>query len=108
MITATYDRIWRIVRRIPRGRVATYGQIARMVRVGPRQVGYALHNVPHGMELPWHRVINSQGRVSLPRAGGYERQKALLLKEGIRFNREKVDLQRYQWRTRVSSSSARP
>ncbi|MDQ3283053.1 MAG: MGMT family protein, partial [Acidobacteriota bacterium] len=61
-----YERIWSVVRRIPRGRVATYGQIAELADLeGPaRQVGYALHNLPEPSDVPWHRVINARGEIS--------------------------------------------
>ena len=96
-----YSIIWQTVKRIPRGKVATYGQIARMTGLDgqARLVGYALHNIPHGMEIPWHRVINSKGMISLPKlSGGYERQKKLLLKEKIVIRKEKVDLKSFGWK----------
>ena len=93
-------RIWDTVRRIPRGRVATYGEIARACGFPrhARLVGYALHNLPQGANIPWHRVINSQGRISLPRRNGhYQRQKSLLEKEGVVFSRERISLSSYSW-----------
>ena len=98
----TYSLIWQAVKKIPRGKVATYGQIARVAGMDgqARLVGYALHNIPHGMEIPWHRVINSKGMISLPRlTGGYERQKKLLQKEKIMLRSEKVDLKIFGWKT---------
>ena len=64
-----WKRIYEIVRKVPRGRVATYGQVAALagLKGHARQVGYALHALPNGTTVPWHRVINAQGRVS-PRA----------------------------------------
>lgn len=97
-----------MVRRIPRGRVATYGQVARMAGLGPhaRQVGYALAALPEAHDdVPWHRVINAQGRVS-PRAepGWDELQRQLLRREGVRFDGEgRASLARFQWRPRSAS-----
>lgn len=96
----TYEIIWQTVRGIPKGRVATYGQVALLSGfIGQaRLVGYALHGVPPSMKIPWHRVINAQGRISLPRGGGqYARQKRMLMNEGVMFVKEKIDLQKYGW-----------
>lgn len=97
-----YELIWSVVQQIPKGRVATYGQIAELCDLEghARQVGYALHNLPEGSRLPWHRVINSRGEVS-PRSGGdsHELQRLLLEAEGVEFDaRGRVDLKRYRWR----------
>ncbi|HEY7675468.1 MAG TPA: methylated-DNA--[protein]-cysteine S-methyltransferase [Candidatus Methylomirabilis sp.] len=85
---SAYDRIYRAVRRIPRGRVATYGDIAELAGLPgrARQVGYALHALPTGSTVPWHRVINRAGRISLPpEAGGLE-QRFRLMAEGVRVD----------------------
>ena len=101
---AGYRRIYRAVRRIPRGSVATYGQIA--VQAGlprqHRQVGYALHALPRGSDVPWQRVINAKGEVSARRAPGVEgMQRAVLESEGVVFDAlGRVDLGRYQWQPR--------
>jgi methylated-DNA-protein-cysteine methyltransferase-like protein len=97
---SNYDLIWETVRQIPRGRVATYGEVAEQAGVPgqARLVGYALHNLPAKSDVPWHRVINSQGRISLPRGNsGYQRQMRLLRKEGVRFAHGRVDLARFGW-----------
>jgi methylated-DNA-protein-cysteine methyltransferase-like protein len=97
---SNYQLIWETVRQIPRGRVATYGEVAEQAGIPgqARLVGYALHNLPASSDAPWHRVINSQGRISLPRGtSGYQRQKRLLLKEGVAFEKENVDLARFGW-----------
>jgi methylated-DNA-protein-cysteine methyltransferase-like protein len=89
-----------MVRQIPRGRVATYGDIARLSSlVGQaRQVGYALHALPSNSNVPWHRVINSRGKISLPKANGhYKVQKQLLEKEGVVFEEGRVDLKEFGW-----------
>jgi methylated-DNA-protein-cysteine methyltransferase related protein len=96
-----YDRIYKVVRRVPRGRVATYGQIAELAQAsGPRQVGYALHSLPEGHDLPWHRVINARGEISLDAGlGGGGLQRALLEAEKIVFDKKgRVDLKKYQWK----------
>jgi methylated-DNA-protein-cysteine methyltransferase-like protein len=95
-----YQAIWGLVQQVPRGKVATYGEIAKLAGLlgQARLVGYALHNLPHGINIPWHRVINSKGRISLPKVSGqYESQKRLLEKEGVVFVRDKIDLDKYGW-----------
>jgi methylated-DNA-protein-cysteine methyltransferase-like protein len=97
-----WERVYAVVRRIPPGSVATYGQVARIAGLegGARQVGYALHALPAGTRVPWHRVINSRGGISLhPRSGGDVTQRLLLEKEGVRFNAAgRTDLGRYGWK----------
>ena len=98
-----YELIWREVQQIPRGRVATYGQIAELAGLEghARQVGYALHNLPDGSDVPWHRVINAKGEVS-PRTAGdsHELQRMLLEAEGVSLDvRGRVDLRAFLWRT---------
>ncbi len=86
------------IRRIPKGRIATYGSIARQAGNprAARQVARVLHACSRTENLPWHRVINSQGRISLPRVRGYERQKRLLIAEAIVFgDGDRVDLERF-------------
>ena len=101
-----YSRIYAVVRRIPRGRLATYGQVARLAGLGghARQVGYALHALTDESRVPWHRVINAQGRVSgRAEPGGDLVQRSLLEREGVRFDeRGRTELARYQWRPRPS------
>lgn len=97
------DRIYEIVRKIPRGKVATYGQVAILagMRGHARQVGYALAALPPDVRVPWHRVINAKGCVSI-RVNGQpdERQRQLLERERVEFDvRGRVSLARYQWRT---------
>lgn len=102
MASEAYERIWAVVKRIPKGRVATYGQVAHVAGLGQRarQVGYALHALPDGTQLPWHRVINAQGKISLRRSGGADEQRALLEAEGVEFEGERIRLERFQWRPR--------
>lgn len=101
---ARWDRIYRVVARIPRGRVASYGQVAALAGVPgcARHVGYALHALPDGSALPWHRVIGSGGRISLPGGSGPGAlQRILLEAEGVCFDgRGAVPLARFGWRPR--------
>ena len=101
----TYARIYAVVRRIPYGRVATYGQVAELAGLPghARQVGYALHALPSSTALPWHRVINAAGAISLRRIPGYElTQRQLLEEEGVGFDlRGRVRLSAVRWRPRV-------
>ena len=101
----TYTRIWAVVRRIPRGRVATYGQVAELAGFPrhARAVGYALHALQEGSRVPWQRVINARGDVSPRAEAGWEHvQRELLEDEGVEFDlRGRVSLERYRWRPRV-------
>jgi methylated-DNA-protein-cysteine methyltransferase-like protein len=103
--SSSYPRIYAAVRRIPRGRVATYGQIAEVARVPgqARLVGYAMFALSRTTAVPWHRVINAQGRISLRGDGGGAalRQRMLLEREGVRFDaRDRVSLERFGWKPR--------
>jgi methylated-DNA-protein-cysteine methyltransferase-like protein len=98
-------KIHAVVRRIPSGKVATYGQIAALAGFPrhARQVGYAMRDLPEGSDLPWHRVLNARGEVSRRAAVGWEDvQRDLLEQEGIELARERVDLARYGWKPRTS------
>ncbi len=95
-----YQRIYEIVCLIPRGQVATYGQIANMVGgCTARMVGYAMAATPEGRDIPWQRVVNSQGKVSLRSHGdGDLLQRHLLEAEGVVFDaRERIDLKKFGW-----------
>ena len=108
-----YEQVWALVRQIPFGSVATYGQIAKKLPVpddvridayqtsASRWVGLAMSACPD--DVPWHRVVNSQGKISHPEAG---KQKKLLEGEGIVFANGKLDLTKYQWL--LSDESTRP
>lgn len=122
------------VRAIPRGRVATYGQIARLAGLGgqARRVGYAMAALPSGSRIPWHRVVNAAGRISVRRpAKRFHRpallegaplrrdarsgdrtvellQRRMLEREGVRFDGSgRIDLTRFRWRPRAYSPAAR-
>jgi len=95
------DFIYEIVRSIPSGKVASYGQIARMVpRCTARMVGFAMASTPENQNIPWQRVINSQGKISPHGAGfGSALQRSLLEDEGIVFDQEhKIDLDQFGWK----------
>lgn len=95
-----YQLIWQTVRQIPKGKVATYGEIAKLSGLigQARLVGYALHDLPRNSDVPWHRVINSKGKISLPKAnGGYAKQKHLLKWEGVVFKSDAIDMEEYGW-----------
>lgn len=102
--SGNYARIYAVVRRIPRGRVATYGQIAELAGLPghARQVGYALHALPERSVVPWHRVLNARGTLSLRRASAGEIDQRLRLeREGVRFDASgRVALERLRWRPR--------
>jgi methylated-DNA-protein-cysteine methyltransferase-like protein len=106
-----YARVYAVVRRIPRGRVATYGQVAALAG-RPRHarlVGYALHALPDRTTVPWHRVLNAQGRISLRRAAPAAglTQRLLLEREGVRFDaRGRVSLERFGWKDRALQARA--
>ena len=96
------QRVWRTVLQIPRGKVATYGQIAGLADVpgptGPRQVGYALAALASDSAVPWQRVVNAAGTVSARDTVGGASQRALLEAEGVAFDADgKIDFQRYRW-----------
>jgi len=95
------ERTRRLIAAIPRGKVATYGQVATLAgnARAARQVAWILHSSSRRYELPWHRVINGRGMISLHPGHGYEEQKALLLHEGVRFDdRDHIDLKRHGWK----------
>lgn len=100
---SAFDMIYDIVRRIPFGRVASYGQIAELAgnRRWARVVGYALHAIPKGSDIPWHRVVKKDGEV-FGGAGSPSgnRQTELLKSEGVEFVDGHVDMKRYQWAKR--------
>ena len=96
-----FEQIYRLVQQVPPGKVTSYGAIARMLGQphAARTVGWALHSLPEGLDVPWHRVINASGRISI---GGWEDsrnlQRALLEAEGIEFDAQgRVDWDRFGW-----------
>ena len=94
------ERIYQVTRQIPAGRVATYGQIALVAGAGSaRLVGRAMAALPAGSDVPWHRVINSQGKISARRDGGFSpEQKRRLRREGVLLDRQgRVDVAAVAW-----------
>ncbi len=100
----TYEQIYKVVTKIPRGRVATYGQVAAVAGIPgqPRQVGYALNALPDGRSIPWHRVINAKGQISKRLESWCEQtQRELLECEGIAFDANgRVSLSQFGWQPR--------
>jgi len=96
-----YLKIYEAVKLIPAGKVATYGQIAEIAGFPhqARMVGYALHSTPEEIKIPWHRVVNSQGKISLRgSACGGDMQRALLENEGVKFSEKgTISLTKYRW-----------
>jgi methylated-DNA-protein-cysteine methyltransferase-like protein len=94
-------RIWQVIAMIPQGKVSTYGDIAKHAGLAKaaRRVGMALRGLPEDTRIPWHRVINSQGRISLPEGSASQyRQRERLEIEGVAFKaNQSVDLKKYRW-----------
>lgn len=110
----SWDRVYRLVKKIPRGRVATYGDIAKELRLpgGARVVGYAMASCPSAEGIPWHRVVGAGGRllISEPHAS---LQRKLLESEGVEIGGRRIDMKRYAWtsggpsKTRVAARAKR-
>jgi len=101
----------RIIRAIPRGRIATYGQVAALAgRPGAaRGVAWILHSSSAAAALPWHRVINGRGGISLGRGRGFEEQRKRLAAEGVAVGRGgRIDLKRFQWEPRAGAAGRSP
>jgi methylated-DNA-protein-cysteine methyltransferase-like protein len=99
-----YKDVWKVVSEIPSGHVLTYGEVARLSGLpkAARRVSQALRRAPGDMQLPWHRVINSQGKISFPEdSSGWKRQKDKLENEGVIFLNGKVNLDQYGYRGAV-------
>lgn len=101
-----YQQIYQLVRKIPSGKVATYGQIAELLGKPhhARQIGYALYRVAPDSDIPWQRVVNAQGMISHSpqRQGSDDLQRILLEQEGVTFNsQDKLDLRCYRWQPNV-------
>jgi methylated-DNA-protein-cysteine methyltransferase-like protein len=96
--------VWKVVAEIPSGHVLTYGEVARLSGMprAARRVSQALRRAPAGVNLPWHRVINAQGKISIPEdSSGWQKQKDLLESEGLIFLNGKIDLERFGYRGAV-------
>jgi len=103
--TADFDRwvqnVWQVVEGIPRGHVLTYGEVARLAGMSraARRVSLAMRRAPRARKLPWHRVVNAQGRISFPAdSSGHRQQKERLEQEGVVFVKGKIDLERHGYK----------
>ena len=102
MSTNSFERLRAVVREIPAGRVASYGQVsARVLGTTPRMVGFALAGLGEGSDVPWHRVVNASGRISLPEdAASHAEQRRRLEAEGVVFSPGgAIDLAAFGWFT---------
>lgn len=113
----TYDRVYKLVKKIPKGKVSTYGQIGQMLGLNPRVVGWALNRLAkyksHNRDIinhistntvPWQRVINSKGKTSTNKLMNIplDLQKKLLEKEGVKFDKdEKINLKKFLWQIKI-------
>jgi methylated-DNA-protein-cysteine methyltransferase-like protein len=104
-----YERVYAVIKQIPKGRVATYGQIARLAGIPgqARRVGYALSALSDHRRVAWHRVVNAKGEISARSKPHFEQiQRALLIREGIVFGMNgQIPLSRFQWKTETLSKS---
>lgn len=94
------QRVWQVVMAIPRGRVASYGQVAAMAGLvrQARFVGRALGRLPAGHTVPWHRVVRADGRIAFPEGSdAFRRQVLLLEEEGVEVSNGRVSIRRYGW-----------
>jgi methylated-DNA-protein-cysteine methyltransferase related protein len=104
---STYQRIYDVVRKIPIGKVVTYGQVAELAGLygKARLVGYALFKVEIASDIPWQRVVNIKGEIShsIARCGGDYLQRNLLVSEGIEFieNTDRIDMTKYRWQAPI-------
>jgi methylated-DNA-protein-cysteine methyltransferase-like protein len=101
MAADSYRKIWAQAALIPAGQVASYGQIAKQAglpRRGARMVARAVGAAPREMNLPWHRIVNAQGKIAIPKGtAGYQRQQDLLRQEGVDVRDGKLDMETYRW-----------
>lgn len=109
---ATINRlVWRTVRRIPCGRVSTYGEIADLAGLGrgARRVGRALRELPHGSDVPWHRVLRAGGQIAFARQSDtFDKQCRRLEAEGVELRRGRVDMTRFGWRRTLDEMLWKP
>lgn len=99
-----YRNVWKVVSEIPSGHVLTYGEVARLAGLptAARRVSQALRQAPRGLKLPWHRVINSQGKISFPvDSSGWIKQKNKLEEEGVVFLKGIINLDQFGYRGAV-------
>lgn len=107
-----FAEVYALVRRIPRGRVATYGQVARLLGAprAARVVGWAMHGTPQGSGVPWHRVVQRGGSLSPTVSPGEPgRQRRLLLREGVAFRLDgRIDMAEHQWQPLQDAPTPHP
>jgi len=99
-LQARLARIYETIRDIPAGSVASYGQVAEIAGIprGARLVGRALRDLPRGHDVPWHRVITASGRIAFARGSRpFEKQKKLLIMEGVAVIAGRIDMREYRW-----------
>lgn len=99
-----YQNVWKVVSEIPPGHVLTYGEVARLSGMprAARRVSQALRRAPRGVKLPWHRVINAQGKISFPEdSSAWHKQKDMLEEEGVIFLKGSIDLEHFGYRGAV-------
>jgi methylated-DNA-protein-cysteine methyltransferase-like protein len=98
VVFMAWDPIYRLVKKIPRGRVTTYGDIAKKLRVrgGARVVGYAMAGCPNGQGIPWHRVVGAGGKLLIGEPHG-SLQRKLLESEGVELGERRIDMKNYAW-----------
>ncbi|MDE3109254.1 MAG: MGMT family protein [Acidobacteriota bacterium] len=105
----SWEPVYRLVKKIPRGRVATYGDLARKLRLpgGARAVGYAMAACPSGRGIPWHRVVGAGGRLRIPEPHG-SLQRRLLETEGVRVEFGRIDMDRFKWKLKARRAKSKP
>jgi methylated-DNA-protein-cysteine methyltransferase related protein len=104
----SWDPVYRLVKRIPRGRVTTYGELAQKLRIrgGARAVGYAMAACPSGRGIPWHRVVGAGGRLII-REPYASLQRRMLETEGVTIEGRRIEMQRYAWTKKKSAGRKR-
>jgi len=104
----TWEIVYRQVKRIPRGRVTTYGEIARAAKIrgGARVVGYAMAATPRGRGIPWHRVVGAGGKLIIREPYG-SLQRKLLESEGIEINGARINYKQYGWKPKRAKPRTR-
>ena len=108
---ARLARIYETIADIPRGSVASYGQIAEIAGIprGARQVGFALKHLPRDKALPWHRVVTASGRIAFePDSAAFEKQRALLVAEDIPVVAGRIDMDKYRWQPQLDELLWKP
>jgi len=105
----SWDPVYRFVKKIPRGRVTTYGAVARALRLpgGARAVGFAMAATPRGRGIPWHRVVGEGGRIRVPEPYA-SLQRKLLVTEGVALDGGVIEMSRFAWHAKSSRAPKKP